>query len=293
MPFFKLWRLSRPRFWIYTFGPFLVGLAAGAPSLDAWQSWRLLAWGIYFLFPANLLIYGINDVFDWETDRINAKKTAYEALVPPDERPALWRAIALFNIPFLALLPFAPPAALWALLAFFFFSAFYSAPPIRAKTKPLLDTLFNTLYICPGAFAYFLVGGSHFSFALFCAATSWAMAMHAYSAIPDISADSDNGLHTIATWLGARGTIFFCATCYGLAALVALPSLKLIALALGLVYLGLMLLSLRAALQSDQAERAIFSIYRTFPLVNSLAGFVLFWSVIFLRFGNEILLRLR
>jgi 4-hydroxybenzoate polyprenyltransferase len=291
MSLHKLWRLSRPRFWIYTFGPFLVGLAAGASSLEAWQSWLLLAWGIFFLFPANLLIYGVNDVFDWETDRANAKKTEYETLVPPDERTALWRAIALFNLPFLALLPYTPTAALWPLLAFLFFAVSYSAPPIRAKTKPFLDTVFNTLYICPGALAYFLIGGQNFSFALFCGATAWAMAMHAYSAIPDISADKNNGLNTIATWLGAHRTIFFCSVCYSLAIIISYTWLKLVSLVLGTVYLLLMALSMQALRKSQNEERAIFSLYRYFPLINTIAGFVLFWSVIVLRFGTELKVR--
>jgi 4-hydroxybenzoate polyprenyltransferase len=282
---FQKWlRLSRPRFWIYVLGPFLVGLAAGAPSLASFQQWILLAWGLYFVFPANLLIYGINDIFDWETDRANAKKIEYETLVPPDERPALWRAIAFFNAPFLLLLAFTPRSALLALAAFFFFSIFYSAPPIRAKTKPILDSVFNTLYICPAAFAYLLIGGSHFSFALFAAATAWAMAMHAYSAIPDIVADRSNGLYTVATFLGARGTIVFCAVCYALAALVSSVPLGAVALGLGAIYLVLMVLSWRA-----QTGEAIFGIYRWFPLVNTVAGFLLFWSVMLQHHGAEFL----
>ena len=283
LPLPKLWRLSRPRFWIYVFGPFLVGLAAGASALFDFANWRNVFWGIYFLFPANLLIYGVNDIFDWETDRANAKKTEYETLVPPDERAALWRSIALFNVPFVFLIPFTSGAALVALFAFFFFSIFYSAPPIRAKTKPVLDTVFNTLYICPGAFSFFLIGGNDFSFALFLASTSWAMAMHAYSAIPDISADRDNGLNTVATFLGARGTVIFCTVCYGLAAIVSSHALDIVSLLLGAVYFSIMALSWRA-----QTETAIFTIYRWFPSVNTVAGFVLFWSVIILRFRNEI-----
>jgi 4-hydroxybenzoate polyprenyltransferase len=30
---------------------------------------------IYFTYPANLLVYGVNDIFDYETDKLNAKKT--------------------------------------------------------------------------------------------------------------------------------------------------------------------------------------------------------------------------
>ena len=67
-------KVIRPRFWLYIFGPYLVGLAAGASSRVDFLRFDALLFGLYFLFPANLLIYGINDIFDFETDRRNPKK---------------------------------------------------------------------------------------------------------------------------------------------------------------------------------------------------------------------------
>jgi 4-hydroxybenzoate polyprenyltransferase len=39
------------------------------------------------------------------------------------------------------------------------------------------------------------------------------MAMHAYSAIPDIQADTDAKIQTTATVLGKYGTLIYCALC--------------------------------------------------------------------------------
>ena len=36
---------------------------------------------VYFLIPANILIYGINDIFDYDTDKLNPKKGTYEAFI--------------------------------------------------------------------------------------------------------------------------------------------------------------------------------------------------------------------
>ena len=69
-----LLKVSRPRFWLYVFGPYIVGLAAGAATRDDFVRIENLVFGLYFLLPANLLIYGINDIFDFETDRLNPKK---------------------------------------------------------------------------------------------------------------------------------------------------------------------------------------------------------------------------
>ena len=66
----QLLRVSRPRFWMYLLGPFMIALAATSlrPPVEVW----LL--GLYLTLPANLLIYGVNDLFDVETDRLNPKK---------------------------------------------------------------------------------------------------------------------------------------------------------------------------------------------------------------------------
>jgi 4-hydroxybenzoate polyprenyltransferase len=35
---------------------------------------QVLLFGLYFLIPANIRIYGINDIYDYETDKLNPKK---------------------------------------------------------------------------------------------------------------------------------------------------------------------------------------------------------------------------
>jgi 4-hydroxybenzoate polyprenyltransferase len=279
LPLSQLLKVSRTRFWMYVFGPYIVGLVAGASRLETLENWPILLWGLYFLLPANLLIYGVNDVFDYETDLRNAKKRGYEAPLAPQNRRALWFSIALTNVPFLFALPFLPRFALISLLAFWFFSLGYSVPPIRAKTKPILDAAFNVLYILPGAMAYFLVGGQNFSPQLFLAAWCWAMAMHAYSAVPDISADRAANLKTVATFLGFRGTIFLCGLLYAASAALAIQTLVWLAAALGAVYMALMRRSFRVG-----TEERVLEIYKFFPFINTLAGGLIFWAIAFSKF---------
>ena len=272
MPFPRLFRLSRPRFWMYVFGPFIVGALIASDSPRDYLSLQNLLWALFFLFPANLLIYGANDIFDFETDVLNAKKRGYEDLVPPDERKTLWKKIALFCLPFLPFLAFTPRNCWLAMAGFLFFSLFYSAPPIRAKARPITDSVFNVLYIFPGVFGYFLAGGANFQFSIFLAAWMWAMAMHAYSAVPDISADKEANVPTVATFLGIRGTLFFCWILYLLAALLTFPVLGWLSLVLGAIYSILMIRSLKA-----NSENGVMKIYRSFPLVNTLCGGAIWW----------------
>ena len=271
----QLLRLSRPRFWMYVFGPYIVGALCGAATPALFFAPLALLFALFFLFPANLLIYGVNDVFDYETDVLNAKKRGYEDLVPPDERRKIALATTILCAPFLVLLPFLPLFSLLALAGFLFFSIGYSAPPIRAKARPIVDSAFNVLYIFPGVFAYFLCGGQNFSWFLFLGAWAWAMAMHAYSAVPDISADREARVPTVATFLELRGTLWFCLALYVFSAICAFPALKWLAVFLALVYGTLMTMSLRA-----NSESGVMRIYRVFPLVNTLAGAAIFWFVL-------------
>jgi 4-hydroxybenzoate polyprenyltransferase len=267
-----LFKVSRPRFWLYIFGPYIVGLAAAAFASEDLYRPAVLLFALYFLFPANLLVYGINDIFDYETDRLNPKKTEYEQLVSPPAHRWLYIAILVLNLPFVVAAYFLAPQALPSLAAFVFLSVFYSAPPIRAKAIPILDSFFNFLYVLPAAFAYQMVTDSFPPITIMIAGGLWTAAMHAFSALPDIGSDRKAGLSTIATLLDRSGTLLFCMAAYMLSAILAFPHLGRIGIFAGLIYCGIMLF----ALTNEESEK-LFRIYRIFPLINSLVGFALFW----------------
>ncbi|MFM9903820.1 MAG: prenyltransferase [Pyrinomonadaceae bacterium] len=269
-----LLKVSRPRFWFYVFGPYILGLVAAATTRSDLLDWRTVLFAIYFLFPANLLIYGVNDIFDYETDRLNEKKAGYELLVDRRRHKGLTFWILLVNLPFLIAAAVFVPVASISLAGFLFFSIFYSAPPIRAKTIPFLDSAFNILYIFPGAFGYQLIYGSFPPVILMVAASLWTAAMHAYSAIPDIEADKEAGLKTIATVCGPYLTLAICGFLYLAAAIVSADYLGFISLSLGGVYVILMLASARSV-----KTGRLFKLYRAFPFINVLAGFIIFWQI--------------
>src|SRR5215210_3559286 len=123
----NIFKISRPRFWLYLFGTYLVGLAAGAASTSDFIRLDSILFGIYFLLPANLLVYGINDIFDFETYRLNPKKEEYEMLVRPESHKLLAIWTLVLNLPFLIAAFFVAHAALMPLAAFLILSIFYSA----------------------------------------------------------------------------------------------------------------------------------------------------------------------
>ncbi len=260
--------ISRPRFWLYEAATFaLVGVIAAKPEVGFFFSWQFWVFTLYFLIPANLLIYGINDIFDYETDKLNPKKGTYEALVTPEKQKTLWGWIIALNLPFLLFIPHTLPIAL-SFFAFLFFAVFYSATPIRAKARPLIDSLFSAgHYVATGVFGYYLAGGESSPLLGIGAGMLWAVAMHAYSAVPDIEADTKAGLHTIAILIGAKGTIMVCWLLYLGAAWLVHTTLPLSSFVGALVFSFLMYRSLKAA-----SPEALFKIYTYFPLVNTLIG---------------------
>jgi 4-hydroxybenzoate polyprenyltransferase len=270
-------KLSRPRFWLYALGPYWVAAVAafGGDPIAMYSSGLFWTWFIYFLFPANFLIYGINDFADQDTDALNDKKNQYETKFSFKSFISFVFWLLAFNVPFLfainSWLEFSMLAVFW------FLSVFYSAEPIRAKSKPLVDSAFNFLYVVPGLFGFLALGGSfeQINWSLFLAAGLWCMAMHTFSAIPDIKADKDVGLKTTAVWLGLRGATIYCAVLFTASALIgSVIFSKLI---------GLMLIPYLIALGfcfRVNNLNFVFKVYKLFPLYNGLVGFSIFWLVV-------------
>lgn len=266
-------QLSRPRFWFYVLGPYMVGIASAANSALFYErQWFIIGlFALYFTFPANVMLYGVNDVFDYETDKQNPKKQAYESWLDPKRHKAVILVSFFLFLPFLAL-AFLESFILGLIFsAFLFFSVFYSAPPIRFKARPFLDAFSNVLYIVPGIFGFYLITNTFPSVLLILAAWLWTAAMHAYSAIPDIDADKKAGIATIATFLQERKTLFFCFSLYAGAGMLSYYSLGVFGLLLMSVYVLLMTLTF------FRKTTPIMHYYRVFPLVNMIVGAMLFF----------------
>jgi 4-hydroxybenzoate polyprenyltransferase len=262
--------LSRPRFWLYLAGPVLVGVAYGADTVTDLLSPTTLALFAYFLVPANVYLYGVNDVFDREIDEQNPKKSgedARETRFRSDRRNTVLAALALSAFGLVAVVLFVPAVAYQWLAGWFVLATAYSAPPLRFKTTPLLDSLSNGLYVLPGAAAFAAVSGQQPPALGVAGGWLWAMGMHTFSAVPDVEPDRAAGIRTTATLLGERGAYAYCATCW-LAAAVAFGALDW---RLGALLLTYPLLVVGISQTGVDVERA----YWWFPAVNALVGMAL------------------
>ncbi|MFB6146583.1 MAG: prenyltransferase [Halobacteriaceae archaeon] len=255
--------VSRPRFWLYLAGPVLVGVVHGAPTLDAAFDPVPVALFAYFLFPANVLLYGVNDVFDAEIDAFNPKKAGDrearyrgDLLVPGATVVACLLGVAVAAV---------APLATWpALGGFFALAVAYSAPPARFKTAPVLDSLSNGLYVLPGVAGYVAVAGHQPPLLAVAGGWLWTMGMHTFSAIPDVEPDRRAGITTTATWLGRRRSYAYCAAVW-LAAAALFGALDPRAGVLLLVYPALVGAIRVGGVAVDRA-------YWWFPAVNTVVG---------------------
>jgi 4-hydroxybenzoate polyprenyltransferase len=258
-------RMSRPRFWLYLAGPVVVGVAYAASS--RWELFAPTAVALfaYFLLPANVFLYGVNDVFDADVDDENPKKDEREVRYRGDRLvPALVLATGLLGVAFLPLLS---PAGDAAMVAFLLLAVEYSAPPLRFKTTPLLDSVSNGLYVLPGVVAYAALAGEAPPVAAVAGGWLWAMGMHTFSAVPDIEPDRRAGIRTTATVLGEGRTYAYCAGCWLAAAAVFGTVHPFFAAVLG----GYPLFVAGIVAADVDVDRA----YWWFPAVNTVAGMTL------------------
>ncbi len=271
---------SRPFSWVNTAYPFAAGyLVATGGRVDL----ALLVGTVYFLVPYNLLMYGINDVFDYESDLRNPRKGGSEgALADPataraTHRRILW-ACAVTNVPFLVgLLALGDAWAAVTLLVVVFLVVAYSAPVLRFKERPFLDSFTSAMHFAgPLLYALVLVDAdlaARSVWPVLAGFVLWGMASHAFGAVQDVRADREAGIGSLATLFGARAPLraAAAATVPAAAALAVLPWPGVLAALLPLPY-AVNVLRFRTVTDAD-CERANAG-WRTFLWLNLVTGFL-------------------
>ncbi len=139
---------------------------------------------LWLTLPFNLLIYGVNDIFDQETDAKNPRKgTLEEARIRPEEVRHIWRGVLLTNLPFLVYFVFFLPllATLWMVLYALLFAG-YSVPPARFKARSYLDSWSNAAYAFPLVFVPLALSASPVWPAAI-GLMAWSAAKHTFDAV--------------------------------------------------------------------------------------------------------------
>jgi 4-hydroxybenzoate polyprenyltransferase len=234
-------------------------------------------------------MYGINDVFDYESDLVNPRKGGIEGalLNKKYHKLTIWSA-CLSCVPFLIYLYSISNQSAALYLSLFIFTVIaYSAPKLRFKEKPFLDSLTSSSHFFgPMVYALALANtdlSTRSTLSCILAFMLWGIASHAFGAVQDVIADREGKISSIATVIGAKATVRFAFLSYAaagilvmntdfpgpLAAIAAIPYLVIIA-----PYLNI------SDADCEQSNKG----WRRFIWLNFFAGFVvtliLIWSAL-------------
>lgn len=215
---------SRPVSWVNTAFPFFAAYLFVSERIDL----TLILGTLFFLIPYNFLMYGINDVFDYESDLRNPRKGGIEgALLDPKYHAlTIWTSVGFAAVFVVYLLRVGSlEANFW--LGFTLFAVLaYSVPKLRFKERPFLDSFTSAVhFVGPMVYGLVLAGSAITDpkvIEVLIAFMSWGMASHAFGAVQDVRADREAGIKSVATQIGARNTVRFAFALYIVAALVVM-----------------------------------------------------------------------
>ena len=211
---------SRPVSWVNTAFPFFAAYLFVSEQIDL----TLVIGSLFFLIPYNFLMYGINDVFDYESDLRNPRKGGIEGalLDPKYHKTTIWSSIGFAAVFVVYLLFVGSDAADFWLLVTLAAVLAYSVPKLRFKERPFLDSFTSAVhFVGPMVYGLVLAGSSLIDakvIAVIAAFMGWGMASHAFGAVQDVRADREAGIKSVATQIGARSTVRFAFVLYLLSA---------------------------------------------------------------------------
>jgi 4-hydroxybenzoate polyprenyltransferase len=264
---------SRPISWINTAAPFFLGYLLGIGRLDT----TLWLGTLYFLIPYNLMLYGVNDIFDYESDIRNPRKGHLEgAVIAKARHKRLAWAIIVTNIPFI--LFFLAQGSLTSRLWFGFMIAMnlaYSLKGLRFKEIPLLDSFTSsTHFYSPLVYGLLLSGSGRLYWPALIGFVAWGMASHAFGAVQDIPFDREGHIASIATVFGVKNTLWFCTILYLIATIIPIVSYSGLGLLAGVI-LSLYAInsSLYLNLKDEQDAPRTNQGWKQFLWLNILNGF--------------------
>ncbi|MGQ7787862.1 prenyltransferase [Nesterenkonia sp. K-15-9-6] len=267
-----LLRASRPLSWINTAYPFAAAWLLAGGGLDP----ALIIGTVFFLVPYNLALYGINDVYDHASDLANPRKGGAEGalLDVRRHRPLLVISAALV-LPFVVVLVILGGPSSWMVLGVSLVALVaYSAPPLRTKEVPVLDSLTSSLhFVTPAAYGLALAGAD-IDAVVVCALGAfllWGMASHAFGAVQDIGPDRAAGISSIGTVFGARRTVRFALALWAAAGVIVIGTGWPGALA-GLLVLPYIALALPYRSIGDAEAAQAHRGWRRFLRLNYAAG---------------------
>ena len=197
-------QVSRPIVWpvlplVYYFGVHAADARLGVAAIIQMASLTL---------PLNLIGCGLNDLYDYESDRRSRRRRAvWGAIIGDEDRTLIWRAaLAMVPVVLLAAAATRNTYNLAATSCLVLVAWLYSVPPVRLKERPPLDSLANGLgyFLLPLAMGYSLGQDPPTMPLRFYLLALCVCGVHALATAADYDADKAAGHRTLAVRFGRR-----------------------------------------------------------------------------------------
>jgi 4-hydroxybenzoate polyprenyltransferase len=206
-----LLQVSRPGLWSTTALFYLMPLGH-ADILHSGKLWL----GLFFvLFPLGLLLYGVNDIVDAETDALNPRKGTFMfgSRGAREQLAALKWQIAAAQIPFVAVFYFfVGPRIFWWYAILLLAVVLYNAPGIALKGRPPFDALIQASYLLVFVLSSWLNKVPQLPWQTFLFGAMFALHSHIFGEVMDIEPDQLSGRQTTARLVGRVPAKFLIAT---------------------------------------------------------------------------------
>lgn len=230
-------KLARPGFWPTHLWFFLLPLG----QREMFERWEFWLGCVYVCFPLGALMYGWNDLFDADTDRVNPRKGSFLFGARLDDESL--RKVPLFlvltQLPFAAAFTYAAGSKmlLW-LAAMVFANALYNGVGLAAprswdenergvfpgwgwKNWPVLDLANQVAYLLVFVLSSWLLEVPQLALPALVFSALFAMQSHLFGQLMDIDEDRVAGRRTSASYLGVRGGKVMVAAMMGIEAAIA------------------------------------------------------------------------
>lgn len=201
----RLILISRPIGYIFNAAIYILGLVLSGAS----YSNRMLLGAFLLTLPVNLLIFGLNDIFDIKSDTYNIRKGGSQGAIAHVTEKSILKVYIAFTAVLILTVGYITGGFGYfiSLLGIVILAYAYSVPPIRLKTRPIFDSISNglgviLLLLCGYWFGQSIYDISLPNIGLLLALFSFTVGLHITYTLTDYESDKIANDKTVAVQFG-------------------------------------------------------------------------------------------